>query len=188
MKPARRFHRALQQAIRDPTLAPQLQSAADGARLKPWTELLTHAVVQACLAIGWVCAAKGAGVSPFPVRPGEYLGIDVLAFPPGDGWRRAVAAIELENSQRLPIIAYAAWKACSVRADFSCLMCYRGGLDQVATLVDRLTNEVFRPVAPTSPVMVVVGTRGTAATFPDGYFRTFHWDRAARSLRSGVGG
>jgi hypothetical protein len=91
---------ALRAAMRDPTLAPQLQAAADGAHLRLWTELLTPVVVRACTHLGWICASKGTPSVPLPIKRAEYLGIDVLAFPLGQGWRSPVAAFELENAQR----------------------------------------------------------------------------------------
>ena len=44
---------------------------------------------------------------PLPVGRDEYLGVDVLAFERGVGWRLPVAAFELENSARGHLVAYA---------------------------------------------------------------------------------
>lgn len=137
---------ALRAAMRDPTLAPQLQAAADGVHLGLWTELLTAMVVRACARLGWECAAKGTAGAPLPVGRAEYLGIDVLAFPPGQGWRPPVAAFELENARRNDLVAYALWKVCSVRADLACLACYRVQSVEVAALVGTLQDAVLRPL------------------------------------------
>ncbi|MGH3452718.1 MAG: hypothetical protein ACRDQW_18855, partial [Haloechinothrix sp.] len=153
--------------------------------LRPWTDLMTSAVVEACRGLGWVCAARSTSPGPLRVRRGEYLAIDVLAFEEDEGWRWPVAAIELENSPRDDFVAYALWKACMVRADLSFLVCYRRQAEQIGPLVAGLEREVLRPIAPPSEVMVVVGTRAAADTYPDGYFRQFYWDRTSEALRAG---
>jgi len=178
---AAKWYLAFCEAIRDPALAPQLRSAADGAQLRPWTELLTAAVVRACGTVGWTCAAKGSGPSPLPVRRAEYLGIDVLAFGPGAGWHLPMAAFELENSSRDYLVGYALWKACSVRAQLACLFCYRRNPEQIAALVRDL-QRVLGDIGPESEVRITVGTRASAGTFPDDYFRPFSWNQGARQL------
>jgi hypothetical protein len=176
------WHRAFRAAIRDGSLSPQLQAAADGALLRPWTELLTAAVVQACTALGLECAARNAGRRPLPVARDEYLGIDVLAFEPGNGWRTPAAAFELENSPQGEVVAYALWKVCTVRGGFGCLFCYQRRQEEVSPLVGRLQDVVLRPMRAEGEVLVVVGTRAAADTFPDGYFRSFLWHRKAAAL------
>jgi hypothetical protein len=169
-----RWHRAFRAAIRDGSLAPQLQAAADGARLRPWTELLTAAVVQACAALGWDCAARNAGHRPLPVARDEYLGVDVLAFEPGGEWRRPIAVFELENSPRDEMVAYALWKVGMIRVGLGCLVCYRRQQEGIGPLIGRLQDTVLKSLRPDGEVLVIVGTRA-AETFPDGYFRTFRW-------------
>jgi|SRR6266542_3030605 len=184
---ARRFWVELRDAVRDPALAPQLQAGADGALLGPWTGLLTAAVVQACGGLGWECAARSEGSRPLPVPRDEYLGIDVLAFGPGRGWRSPLAAFELENSARDRVVAYALWKACTVRVGLSALFCYRHHPEQVGSMITMLYEDVLRPLRPVAEVLVVVGTRSAAGTFPDGYFRPFTWDAELGRLRAGAG-
>lgn len=178
----RQWHRAFREAIRDPRLAPQLQAAADGVRLRPWTELMTAAVVHACGDLGWECAAKRAGRGPLPVSRDEYLGIDVLAFEPGNGWRRPIAAFELENSPRDEAVAYALWKVGMIRVGLGCLVCYRRQEEGISPLIGRLQDTVLRRLRPEGEVLVIVGTRAAAETFPDGYFRTFRWRPGASAL------
>ncbi|MGQ0668981.1 MAG: hypothetical protein ACT4PO_04805 [Actinomycetota bacterium] len=187
LRSAGRWWGELRAAIRAPDLAPQLQAAADGACLRPWTELLTLAVVRACGAVGWVCAAKQAGANPLPISRAEYLGIDVLAFAPGRGWRRPVAAFELENSGRDDVVAYALWKACTLAVDLACLLCYRRRPEEIGALVRMLQDDVLRRVKPQAEVVVAVGTRSAADTFPDGYFRPFGWDSGKAALTTMVG-
>jgi len=178
---------ALRTAIRAPDLASQLQAAADGVRLKPWTELLTAAVVHACGAMGWRCAARSLSPGPLGVARGEYLAIDVMAFEQGEGWRRPIGAFELENSPRDELVAYALWKATMVRADIACLFFYRDP-ERIGSSVRMLERDVLRAVGPEAEVLVVVGTRAAAETFPDGYFRPFRWDTPLGRLLAGAGG
>lgn len=176
------WHRAFRAAIRDESVAPQLQAAADGARLRPWTELLTAAIAHACGDLGWDCAAKRAGRGPLPVSRDEYLGIDVLAFEPGTGWRGPIAAFELENSPRDETVAYALWKVGVIRVGLGCLVCYRRQEEGISPLIGRLQDTVLRRLRPEGEVLVIVGTRAAAETFPDGYFRAFRWRPDAGSL------
>jgi hypothetical protein len=184
---AGRFWVELLEAVRDPALAPQLQAAGDGALLGPWTGLLTAAVVHACGGLEWTCAARSEGSRPLPVGRDEYLGIDVLAFGLGRGWRAPLAAFELENSARDKVVAYALWKACTVRASLSALFCYRRHQEQVGSMVTMLQQDVLMLLRPAAEVLVVVGTRSAAGTFPDGYFRPFTWDAELGRLRAGAG-
>ncbi len=181
------WYGAFRRTLRRPAWATQLASAADGARLKPWTELLTAVVVEACHELGLTCAAEAVGDRPLPVPRDEYLGVDVLAFPPGKGWRRPVAAFELENSQRDEVVAYALWKLCAVACPLRCLLCYRRRGEDRPALLRRLRDEVVAPLAPEGELLVVVGTRASAPAFPDGYFWPFRWDAARRELRPAQG-
>lgn len=171
----------------DHHLAENLRGAADGVQLRPWTQLLTEAVTRCCKTLGWIAAAKGVGGSPArPLHRYEYLGLDVSAFPAGDGWRRLHAAFELENSRRVDKIAYALWKASVVRAELGCLFCYRRDAADVASLVAHLGATVVRPLDPSQELLAVVGTRDTAGTFPDGYFRSFRWNANAVRFESAI--
>jgi hypothetical protein len=142
--------------------------------------------MQACGTLGWPCAARSVGGKPLPVRRDEYLGIDVLAFGPGEGWRPPLAALELENSSRRDLVAYALWKACNVRVRLSGLFCYRLHPEQVGSMVTMLQDDVLRRLRPAAEVLVVVGTRSSADTFPDGYFRPFSWNAQLERLVGGA--
>ena len=183
---ADQFWSRMHSSVRDQALAPQLQAAADGARFGPWTELVTEALVRTCRSLGWTCSAKVAGAKPLPVERQEYLGIDVLAFPSRAGWRYPIAAIELENSRRRDLIAYALWKVCTVRAQLAVLVCYQYEAVEVASLAAGLEEQVLRPLAPEVETLVIVGTRGSAGTYPDGYFQRLIWDRQLGQLVSGA--
>lgn len=175
---------SFQQVLRDPILGSQLKDAADGARLKPWTELLTAAVVRAGANQGWECAAKGSGHAPLPVFRNEFMTIDVVAFDESKGWREPVAAFELENRRRFDFIAYALWKACTVRTELAVLLCFRREPDQIAALIGNLQDQVLSQIKPVQEVLVAVGTRSSAGTFPDDYFRPFVWNADTSKLVS----
>jgi hypothetical protein len=109
------------------------------------------------------------------------LGLDATAFKKGPGWRPAVAAFELENARAFDTIGYALWKLMSVRTELAGLFCFRRRPVEIASFVGRLADEVVRPMPrPAGELIVVVGTRSSAATFPDGYFRVFEWRRESR--------
>lgn len=174
--PEQRFLRALWGELQNSPLGSQLKSAADGARLNPWTQLLTEVTVRACQAAGWAAAARNVTQPVLPIKRSEYLAVDVMAFSTGSGWRRPVAAIELENSPRVPLIAYAVWKVSSVLCQFACVICYRKRWGDVPDLVEQISDEVLAQMQPSHPFLMIVGTRGRAATFPDAYFTPFRWD------------
>lgn len=170
----------------DRDLAENLRGAARGYVLRPWTELLTSAVARACGSLGWEVAAKGVGKSPLPFPRFECLGLDVTAFEPGGGWRPAIAAFELENANPFNTVAYALWKVASVKIPLAGLFCFRREPNEIGAFVARLGDEVMRrlPTA-TDEVLVIAGTRSSAETFPDGYFRVFEWDPDAIRFRAG---
>lgn len=181
---ARKWYASFRQSVRDPAIGFQLRSAADGAKLKPWTELLTDVVIRACHLEGWVCTARNAADHPLPVRRAELLAIDTMAFHAGDGWREPIAAFELENSRRSEYIEYALWKACMVRVPLSCLYCYRAEASLVSPLISLLEKKVLATTRPTEELLVVVGTRSSADLFPDGYFKPFFWNADSGKLLS----
>lgn len=172
--------------VSDRDLAENLKGAAHGYVLRPWTELLTTAVARACGSLGWEVAAKGVGKSPLPFPRFECLGLDVTAFEPGVGWRPAIAAFELENANAFDKVAYSLWKVASVRTRLAVLFCFRREPDEIGAFVARLAGEVMRSLpAPTGEVVIVAGTRSSAETFPDGYFRVFEWDLQSRRFIAG---
>lgn len=177
------WYQVFRTTIRSPDLGGQLRAAADGVRLRPWTELLTTAVAIACQRSGWTVAAKFAGQRPLPVPRDEYLGIDVLAFESVGRWTRPVAAFELENSAHPDLVHYAMWKACMVEAPLVAVFCYNGVEATGRELVSGIESAVLTSLLPRSEVMVVLGTRASAETFPDGYFRPYVWAPEERRLR-----
>ncbi len=73
------------QEMQCPETADALKTAAMTGNLGEWDSLLTAAVVRACAALGWASASKGHPLKVPPQAQQEYLGIDVMAFPPGAG-------------------------------------------------------------------------------------------------------
>jgi hypothetical protein len=172
--------------VSDRDLAENLRGAAHGYVLRPWTELLTSAVARACGTFGWEVAAKGVGKSPLPFPRFECLGLDVTAFEPGSGWRPAIAAFELENASAFDKVAYALWKVASVKTRMAGLFCFRREPDEIGAFVEHLADEVMRPLPPSNDeFMVIAGTRSSAETFPDGYFRVFEWNLQSRRFVAG---
>lgn len=171
----------------DRNLAENLKGAADGRVLRPWTELLTSAVARSCMHVGWDVAAKGVTRSPLPFPRYECLGLDVVAFTQGTGWRPVIAAFELENAKAFNTVAYALWKAASVQSNVAGLFCFRKEPNEIGSLVTRLADEVMRPLPkPPGELLLVVGTRSSAQIFPDGYFRVFTYDAASNRFRAGT--
>lgn len=173
--------------VSDRDLAENLKGAAHGYVLRPWTELLTSAVGRACGSLGWEVAAKGVGKSPLPFPGFECLGIDVTAFERGNGWRPAIAAFELENANSFDKVAYSLWKVASVKTRLAGLFCFRRAPEDVSEVVGRLASEVMRSLPDfKGELLLVVGTRGAAETFPDGYFRQFGWHPSTGRFESGA--
>lgn len=171
--------------LSDRQLAENLQGAASGYVLRPWTELLTTAVARVCADLGWVAGAKGVRRSPLPYPRFECLGLDVTAFELGSGWRPPVAAFELENANALDKVGYALWKVACVRTRLAGLFCFRRDPERVPELIGWLADEVMASLPePEGELLVVVGTRSAADTFPDGYFRPFEWGAEARRFRT----
>jgi hypothetical protein len=176
--------------VSDRGLAENLKGAAQGYVLRPWTELLTTAVARACDRLGWEVAAKGVGRSPLPFPRFECLGLDVTAFERGTGWRPPVTAFELENANAFDKVAYSLWKVVSVKTQLAGLFCFRREPSEIGMFVARLAEETLRALPPpTGELIVVVGTRAAADTFPDGYFRVFEYDgQAGRLIAGGLSG
>lgn len=176
--------------LADREFSANLRDAAHGQILRQWTELLTMAVARACQNLGWDVAAKNVGRSALPYPRFEYLGIDVTAFEPGEQWRPSLAVFELENANAFDKVAYSLWKAASVKTQLAGLFCFRRIPDEIPVFVSRLSSDVVRRLpALTNELVLVVGTRTSADTFPDGYFRAFEWDgRANRFVAARLGG
>lgn len=145
--------------------------------MKAWTTASTAVVVEACQAMGWTATAKGHRLDLLPVPRSEYLSLDAVAFAGGAGrWRFPAAVMELENSSQEDRIAYSLWKVLCVRAELRAVFCYRRDVDEAALLVRRLRDELIAGMELEhrgglhGETLVVVGSRGEAATFPYGFF------------------
>lgn len=154
-----RFRAALMEIFRDDIHAGPLRDAALVGRMMTWTKALTSASVNACVRLGWSASAKGHSSELLPVNRGEYLGLDVIAFAPGERrWRFPLAVMELENQAREDVIAYSLWKLLSIRATLRVLFCYRQEASQAGSLKKHLQDEVV------------------AETFPHGFFAWWQLD------------
>jgi len=147
--------------------------------LRDWTRLLTGAVVSSCEHLGWPAAAKGHKLTLLPQARQEYLGIDVMAFPPGTGesgpaWPFPLAVFELENQRERA--AYSLWKVICVRAELRVVFAYRNDWRQVQELVQSLKNEVIggypieQRLTLDDRTLLITGSRGEGETFPHGYY------------------
>lgn len=162
-----------------------LKDAAINGKLKRWTELLTEVVAQTCQGLGLQVAAKGQMSPVLPVQRQEYLSVDILAFPQTNKpqWRKPVLALELENSQKTEIIAYALWKVCMVRVEWGGVFCYRKEPEAIGELLRELRESVMKYVEPDHGILLVVGTHSRTEDFPDGFFKPYVWDSRFRQFR-----
>ena len=101
----------------------------------------------------WPAAAKGHKLSLLPQPGQEYLGIDLMAFPPSSGnegaeprWPFPLAVFELENVKEL------------VRS-------LKHDVIDGFTIEERMTLD--------DRILVVTGSRGEGETFPYGYFKVW---------------
>lgn len=171
------------EAIQRRETADALREASLRADMKAWTTALTAAVVEASKAMGWAATAKGHRLDLLPVARSEYLSLDAVAFADGAGrWRFPTAVMELENNAQEDRIAYSLWKVLCVRAELRAVFCYRRDADEAAPLVRRLRDEVIAGMGLEhlgglhGETLVVVGSRGEAATFPYGFFKWWRLD------------
>jgi hypothetical protein len=174
------------QTLRQYTAADSLRDAALHGRLGDWTAALTAVVVETCEAAGWQVAAKGHPLALLPESRHEYLSLDVMAFPAeGGDWRFPIAVMELENSRDDARIAYSLWKVLCVRAALRIVFCYRPQAEQGAALVHRIGAQVVGALSIPERMtlqgetLVVIGSRGDAATFPYGFFKWWLLDKNA---------
>lgn len=158
--------------------ADPLRDAAIQGKLGNWTQALTTVVVDTCVSLGWQTSAKWHPSDWLPVPRSEYLALDVMAFPSGDGhWRFPVAVFELENSKDDDRIAYSLWKLLCVRSELRIVFCYRPSADLAPALVRHLREEVIGALSITErrdlpgQTLVVVGSRAESETFPYGFFK-----------------
>ena len=169
--------------MRDAGAAQRLRTASLDADMVTWTTALTDAVVGTCSRLGWSASAKGHLQALLPESRSEYLSLDVMAFAKAESrWQFPVAVAELENSSRDDRIAYSLWKVVCVRCDLRLVFCYRREADEGAPLVRRLAQDIVgalpldKRVGIEGESMVIVGSRGDAATFPYGFFRWWRLD------------
>jgi hypothetical protein len=187
---AAQWQEAFFDVVRHPDVAQKLRDASLDADMAAWTAALTDAVVEACTRLGWTASAKGHRHELLPESRSEYLSLDIMAFPEVQSrWRFPVAAMELENSSNDDRIAYSLWKVICVRTDLRALFCYRKESDAGTTLVRHLTEDVVRAIPLDKRVgiegetIVIVGSRGEAATFPYGYFKWWRLDLQTGSFQ-----
>jgi hypothetical protein len=167
--------------VRKQSVGAVLKAAALAEDLRCWTNELTTAVVRSCEGVGWLAAAKWNPCRRLPKGGQEYLGIDVIAFPPeGDlpcRWPMPLAAFELENSRRDDRVAYSLWKVLCIRTELRVVFAYRPDWERSRQLVGAVERDVLgglRPEQRTSlegQTVLVVGNRGEGETFPWGYFK-----------------
>jgi len=162
-----------------------LREAALSGRLGEWTRLLTGVVVESCGSLGWVAVARQHIGEVLPVSRQEYLGLDITAFgreteDENPRWRAPLAVFELENRQDRAVIAYSLWKVSVVRCGLRGVICYQRAPTAVPGLVSELETGVMRALEPLphdgGDVLLVVGTRAAAGSFPDGFFQPWYWD------------
>lgn len=176
-QPGISWYAGFRAVLRDHPKGPTLRDAANARRLAEWTAALTAVVVESCHARGWQPAAKGHVGRALPRPQQEYLGIDVSAFPASEtsDWRHPVAVFELENDDKK--VEYSLWKVMCVIAPLRVVFAYRDDWEQGAELVRTLTQRVIRSFGDGAlgriggETLLIIGTRGDAATFPDGFFK-----------------
>lgn len=178
-----RWREAFMQIVRQPEHARPLQEASIAGMLGEWTRELTAVSAESCRALGWRASAKGHHLELLPVGGCEYLGIDVMAFPEGDArWQFPIAVIELENNIHRDRIAYSLWKVLCIGAPLRMVFCYRRRAEEGAELVRDLTNEVIGSLeraeqhALAGEIVIVVGSRAGATTFPYGFFKWWRYE------------
>lgn len=161
----------------DRSIGDRLRDASLASNLGEWTSALTSVVVRTFDGLGMPTAAKGHACTVLPLKQQEYLGQDVMAFPPEDtGWRFPVAVCELENAASDERVAYSLWKVLCVRCQLRLVFCYRPEPSAGVPLVVRLGRSVVgvMPISDRTALegdtIVIVGSRDEADTFPNGFF------------------
>lgn len=159
-----------------------LREAAIEGNLGRWTRLLTGVLVRSCETLGWPAAATGHRLAVLPRPQQEYLGIDVMAFPPsagesGPAWPIPIAVFELENQRERA--AYSLWKVICVRAELRVVFAYRNDWEQVRELVQSIKREVIdgfsieQRQTLDDQTLLITGSRGEGDTFPYGFFKVW---------------
>jgi hypothetical protein len=179
------WREAFMSVVQDAETAAPLKAASLAEDLKAWTACLTAATVTSCRCIGWLAAAKGHRLAELPQAGQEYLGIDVMAFPPAPAsgrWRLPVAVFELENGRTDDRVAYSLWKAICVRAELQVVFAFRRDWEASRHTVDAVCRDVIgslsvaQRAALSGETAIIVGSRGEGETFPWGYFKCWLLD------------
>ena len=187
---AQEWYQEFRRTLRDHKWADPLREAALSGRLGAWTQHLTGALVAACARLGWKAVARGHLAEVLPVPKQEYLAIDIMAFSlaDGPGWRRPVAAFELENSPELEAVSYSLWKVSTLCCGLRGVFCYRRRPDEVGSLIADLTRGVMAQMYSTEEkggeLLLVVGTRSKAEGFPDGFYKPYTWESSTHRFRA----
>lgn len=185
------WYQAFRREVRNIRWADPLRDSALRGRLGAWTKHLTGVVVTTCRNLGWTAVARGHSAEVLPVTRQEYLAVNVMAFPRADhpGWRKPIAAFELENRTDLEAIAYSVWKVSVVRCPFAGVFCYRRQPEEIKDLLVGLTRGVMMEIHPPTErdevrILLVVGTRSKAEDFPDGFFKPYLWESTLGQFRA----
>ena len=164
----------------DRSATDELRDASLRSELGRWTTSLTTVVVRTFQALGMPTTAKGHVCTVLPMKQQEYLGQDVMAFPPeSPGWQFPAAVCELENAASDERVAYSLWKVLCVRCQLRLVFCYRPEPKSGVPLVVWLGNSVVNtiPIAERATLagetVVVMGSRNEASTFPYGFFQAW---------------
>jgi hypothetical protein len=138
----------------------------------------------------WRASGRGHPLHVLHVSREEYLALDVIAFERGEKrWRLPAAVIELENSQSDDLMPYALWKLLCVRSDLRVLFCYRDIPNQASTLTRSLRDQVIGVLSIEQhtrldgETLIVVGSRGESATFPNGFFKWWQSEQDTGTFR-----
>src|SRR4051794_35675459 len=128
-----------------------------------------------------MAAAKWNPCRRLPKGGNEYLGIDVMAFPPESDlagrWPMPLAAFELENARGADRVAYSLWKVLCIRTTLRVVFAYRPDWERSRQLIGAIERDVIGSLEPEQRMrlegqtVMVVGNRGEGETFPWGYFK-----------------
>lgn len=148
-------------------------------------------VAQSLGGLGLEVAAKGHRCTVLPVERGEYLALDVTAFPDAEGaWRFPVAVCELESSASDDVVAYALGKVLCVRLALRVVLCYRSARADAPRLIGSLAGRVVGAMALpdkerlSAGPLVFVESRSESDTFPYGFFQAWRLNRNLGGLES----
>ncbi len=186
---SKRWKEVVFELLKSPETAEILKDSAVQSKLKPWTSAITALAVRSFQEMGYSASARGHRLDRLPVNRNEYLSLDVIALPKeGFRWCFPVAIVELENSAKDDLVAYALWKLLCVRAGIRALFCYRNEEEKASALVKHLRDEILQAIplemrlALEGDLLLIVGTRGEAQSFPYGFFKWWCLDRGTATF------